>query len=167
MATTPAPSTRLRIGFGTDIHRLVKGRKLVLGGVTVPHSKGLAGHSDADALIHAAIDAVLGATGSSDIGELFPDTDKSYKNADSALLLRRVMAIVKKKRYRLVNLDAVISVEEPKLSPYKRTIRQSLARHLGAALDQVNIKAKTREGLDAVGGRKAIQVECAVLMERF
>ncbi len=162
-----APSTQLRIGFGTDIHRLVKGRKLILGGVAVPHAKGLAGHSDADALIHATIDAVLGAAGLSDIGELFPDTDKTYKNADSAVLLTRVMALVKKKRFRLVNLDAVISAEEPKLSPHKAAIRLSLAKHLGVAPDRVNIKAKTREGLDAVGLRKAIAVECAVLMEKF
>lgn len=160
-------SQRLRIGFGTDIHRLVKGRKLILGGVTVPHAKGLEGHSDADALIHAAIDAVLGAMGASDIGELFPDTDRAYKGADSAVLLRRVMAIAKKKRYRIVNLDAVISAEEPKFKPYKAAIRASLAKHLGVAAERVNIKAKTREGLDAVGARKAIAVECAVLMEKF
>ena len=160
-------SSRLRIGFGTDIHRLVKGRKLILGGVTVPHSKGLAGHSDADALIHALIDAMLGAMGASDIGTLFPDTDKSYKNADSAVLLRRVVAVAQKKRYALVNVDAVVSAEEPKLFPYKEVIRRSLAKNLGVGTDRVNIKAKTREGLDAVGGRKAISVECAVLMEKF
>lgn len=160
-------SSKLRIGFGTDIHRLVKGRKLVLGGVTVPHTKGLAGHSDADALIHAGIDAILGAMGASDIGELFPDTSAAYKDADSTRLLKQVMQIAHKRRFRLVNLDAVISAEEPKLSPYKAAIRRSLARHLGADAEQVNIKAKTRERLDAVGTRKAIAVECVVLMEKF
>lgn len=163
MATT----TRLRIGFGTDIHRLVKGRKLVLGGVTIPHPKGLAGHSDADALIHAAIDAILGAVGLSDIGELFPDTDPAYKGADSAVLLKKVTALASRRRFRLVNLDSVISAEEPKLKPHKAAIRRSLAKLLGVAEDRVNIKAKTREGLDAVGTRRAIAVECAVLMEKF
>ena len=161
------PATRLRVGFGTDIHRLVKGRRLVLGGVTIPHPKGLAGHSDADALIHAVIDAVLGAMGSSDIGELFPDTDRSWKDADSKVLLRRVMAVAKKKRYALVNADAVIGAEQPRLSPHKEAIRRSLAGLLRVTTDRVNIKAKTREGLDAVGSRKAISAECVVLMERF
>lgn len=160
-------SSKLRVGFGTDIHRLVKGRKLILGGVLIPHAKGLAGHSDADALIHAVIDAMLGAIGSSDIGELFPDTAAAYKDADSGRLLRQVAEIVRRKRFRLVNLDAVISAEEPKLSPYKDAMRRSLARLLAADAGQVNIKAKTREGLDAVGARKAVAVECVVLMEKF
>jgi 2-C-methyl-D-erythritol 2,4-cyclodiphosphate synthase len=162
----PSGLDRLRIGFGTDLHRLVKGRRLVLGGVVIPHVKGLAGHSDADALIHAAIDAVLGAMGASDIGELFPDTDRSYKDADSAKLLKKVMAVAARKKFRLINLDAVIHAEEPKLKPHKDAIRRTLARHLGVAADRVNIKAKTREGLDAVGARKAIAVDCAVLMEK-
>ncbi len=161
-----SPLDRLRVGFGTDLHRLVKGRKLVLGGVVIPHAKGLAGHSDADALIHAAIDAVLGAMGASDIGELFPDTDRSYKDADSTKLLKKVMTVAARKKFRLINLDAVIHAEEPKLKPHKDTIRRTLARHLGVTADRVNIKAKTREGLDAVGARKAIAVDCAVLMEK-
>lgn len=161
-----SPLDRLRIGFGTDLHRLVKGRKLVLGGVTIPHTKGLAGHSDADALIHAAIDAVLGAMGASDIGELFPDTDKSYKDADSGRLLRKVMSLSARRKFRLINLDAVIHAEEPKLKPHKEAIRRSLAGLLGVSETRVNIKAKTREGLDAVGTRKAIAVDCAVLMEK-
>lgn len=159
--------SRLRIGFGTDIHRLVKGRRLILGGVEIPHAKGLAGHSDADALIHAAIDAVLGAMGASDIGELFPDTSAAYKGAASTGLLRQVMGVAAKKRFRVVNLDAVISAEEPKLSPHKEAMRRSMAKLLGVAADRVNVKAKTREGLDAVGARKAISAECAVLMEKF
>ncbi|MBP9733980.1 MAG: 2-C-methyl-D-erythritol 2,4-cyclodiphosphate synthase [Candidatus Omnitrophica bacterium] len=166
MKTSTSPLDRLRIGFGTDLHRLVKGRKLILGGVIIPHSKGLAGHSDADALIHAVIDAVLGAMGASDIGELFPDTDRAFKDADSKPLLKQVMLVAARKRYRLINMDAVINAEEPKLKPHKEAIRRSMAKLLSVTADRVNIKAKTREGLDAVGMKKAISVECAVLMER-
>lgn len=163
-----APSKqKLRIGLGTDIHRLVKGRRLVLGGVAIPHAKGLAGHSDADALLHALIDAILGAMGASDIGELFPDTDRAYRGADSTVLLKKVLATAVKKRFGVVNVDAVVSAEEPKLWPHKAAIRASVARLLGVGVDRVNVKAKTREGLDAVGNRRAIAVECVVLMEKF
>lgn len=151
-----------RVGFGTDIHRLTPGRKLVLGGVEIPFEAGLAGHSDADVVLHALADAMLGAAGLPDIGELFPDTDPQFKDADSRELLVKAIAKVRAAGWAVVNVDLIIHAERPKLSPYKDAIRQSLANLLGISPDCIGVKAKTNEGLDAVGRGEAIGCSCVV-----
>lgn len=145
-----------RVGIGTDLHRLEPGRKLILGHVVIEFDRGPAGHSDGDVLLHAVIDALLGAAGLPDIGELFPDTDPAYEGADSSLLLARVCQLLADRGFTPVNVDAVIHAERPKLSPYKAAIRQELARLLGLPVEMVGIKAKTNEGVDAVGRGEAI-----------
>ena len=145
-----------RVGIGTDLHRLVPGRRLILGHVPVEYESGLLGHSDGDVVLHAIIDAVAGAAGLPDIGELFPDTEPAYKDADSAALLDRVLERVAERGYALVNVDVTIHAERPKLGPHKSAIRSEVARLLGLAADAVSIKAKTNEGLDAVGRAEAI-----------
>lgn len=135
-----------RIGLGYDRHRLVAGRPLRLGGLTLAQDFGLLGHSDADALLHAAIDAVLGAAGLDDLGTLFPDTDPRYSGADSTLLARTAMDLVKRTGLRVVSLDAVLLIDRPKIAPHRAALRQSLATLFGAPLDRVNVKAKTTEG---------------------
>ena len=156
----------MKIGIGYDIHRLVKGRPLLLGGVKIPHSKGLLGHSDGDALLHAVTDALLGAMGHADIGELFPDTEKRHKGIDSAKILAEAVRRARKAHWRVSNLDAVVLAEEPKLSPYKEAIRRSLAALLGVPVTAVNVKAKTMEGLGPVGLKKAISAHCVLLIVR-
>jgi 2-C-methyl-D-erythritol 2,4-cyclodiphosphate synthase len=151
-----------RIGLGTDLHRLVPGRKLILGGVEIPFDKGLAGHSDADAVLHSLTDALLGAAGLPDIGELFPDTDPRYMAADSRALLAEALALVRTQGWTVVNADLVIHAEEPRLSPHKEAIRRSLAALLGVPPERVGVKAKTNEGLDAVGRGEAIACTCVV-----
>lgn len=151
-----------RVGLGTDVHRLVPGRKLVLGGVEIPFDKGLAGHSDADVVLHAVADAVLGAAGLPDIGELFPDTDPGFKGADSRELLAEALDKVRNQGWSVANIDIVIHAEQPKLSPHKEAIRRSLAALLGTSPDRIGIKAKTNEGLDAVGRGEAIACTCVV-----
>ena len=145
-----------RIGLGYDIHRLVRGRKLFLGGLHIPYAKGLSGHSDADVLLHAVSDALLGAAGEPDIGELFPDTAPKYRGISSVQLLKEVNALIKKKGFLINNIDAVVVAEEPKLSPFKKEIRQSLANILGIPQDRLNIKSKTNERLGDIGKKKAI-----------
>lgn len=145
-----------KIGVGYDIHRLGEGRKLFVGGVEIPYIKGLLGHSDADALLHAVCDALLGASGLGDIGEHFPDTDPKYAGISSAELLKEVVARVKAKGFSIGNVDTVVIAEEPKLLPYKSKIRRRIAEILGIAEDCVNIKAKTNEGLDEVGAKNAL-----------
>ena len=157
----------MNVGIGFDIHRLIKGRPLVLGGVEIPHSKGLAGHSDADALIHALIDALLGAMGSGDIGDKFPDTDPRYKDISSMVLLETVLKEMRKKRFRVRHVDTILMLEEPKLLPYKDKIRASLAKMLDVAGSQVNVKAKTMEGLDAVGEKRAISCFCVASLNKL
>ena len=154
-----------RIGIGYDLHRFVEGRKLVLGGVEIPYIKGLLGHSDADVLLHAITDAVLGALSLGDIGELFPDTDPEYKDADSAQLLISAYALVKEKGYRIVNVDTVIIAQEPALSPFKKKIAQTIAGILEVSSDRIGVKAKTNEGLGDVGKKEAICVYAVVLLE--
>jgi 2-C-methyl-D-erythritol 2,4-cyclodiphosphate synthase len=154
-----------RVGIGYDIHELKKGRRLVLGGVAVPHSKGLSGHSDADVLFHALVDAVLGAAGAGDIGEHFSNLDARWKGADSARFVSKTTEILKKKKMKIANLDAVILAEEPKLSPYRDQIRKSVAKAFGIPDSAVGIKAKTNEGLDAVGRKKAIACHAVALVE--
>lgn len=156
--------TDIRIGIGHDIHRLVAGRPLVLGGVQVPHSMGLAGHSDADVVIHAICDALLGAAGLGDIGEMFPDSDPAHKDADSRAFLGQVMSRVTAAGYRIGNVDLMILAEQPRLSPYKPAIRASLAYLLGVEESAVGVKAGTMEGLDAVGQGHAIACWATALL---
>lgn len=145
-----------RVGVGTDLHRLEAGRPLVLGHVTIPYDKGPVGHSDGDAVLHAVIDAIAGAAGLPDIGEMFPDSDPAYKGADSAKLLAEAMERVRTAGYAVVNVDVTIHAERPKLAEHKPAIRAELARLLGLDVDAVSIKAKTNEGVDAVGRGEAI-----------
>lgn len=151
-----------KIGIGYDIHRLAEGRKLFIGGIEIPYIKGLLGHSDADVLLHAICDALLGAIGEGDIGELFPDTDPQYQGISSAELLRAVDNLVKKKNFLINNVDTVVIAQEPKLSPFKKSIQQMIARILNIKEDNVNIKAKTNEGLGEIGSKEAIAAYAAV-----
>ena len=145
-----------RVGIGTDLHRLVPGRRLILGHLPIEHEQGPLGHSDGDVVLHALIDALAGAAGLPDIGEMFPDSDPTYKDADSAILLQASIRAVRQRGYAIVNTDVTIHAERPKLSPYKPAIRNEVARLLGLPLDAVSIKAKTNEGVDAVGRGEAI-----------
>ncbi|MFA5363097.1 MAG: 2-C-methyl-D-erythritol 2,4-cyclodiphosphate synthase [Candidatus Omnitrophota bacterium] len=154
----------MRIGIGYDIHRLVKGRKLFLGGIEIPHSKGLLGHSDGDALLHAVCDALLGAVNAGDIGGHFPDTDRRYNGIDSAGLLKKCAEIVKSKGFSVGNLDAVIIAESPKLFDYKKAMGAKIAGLLRIPADQVSIKAKTGEGLGEIGKGKAIAAYSVVMV---
>ena len=145
-----------RVGIGTDLHRLQAGRPLALGHVTIPHDRGSVGHSDGDVVLHALIDAIAGAAGLPDIGEMFPDSDPAYKGADSAGLLAAAMKRLAERGYAVVNVDVTIHAERPKLSPHKAAIRAEVARLLGIAVDALSVKAKTNEGVDAVGRGEAI-----------
>lgn len=145
-----------RVGLGYDIHRLVPGRKLILGGVPIEYELGLAGHSDADVVLHAIIDALLGAAGLPDIGEQFPDTDPAYKGIDSRKLLSKSANLISDKGLRVINLDVVVIAEKPKLSRYKLAMRQSIAKCMELSSEAINVKAKTNEGLDACGRGEAI-----------
>jgi 2-C-methyl-D-erythritol 2,4-cyclodiphosphate synthase len=153
-----------RIGQGYDVHALVPGRKLILGGVEIPHSHGLLGHSDADALIHAIIDALLGAAGLGDIGTHFPDTDAQYRGADSAVLLKAAMASVKAAGYELINVDSTVIAQAPKIAPYRLAMQARLASLLGVPNGCVNIKAKTSEKLGFVGRHEGIEAFASVLL---
>ncbi len=163
----PEFSLPFRIGLGYDLHRLVEGRKLVLGGVEIPFEKGLLGHSDADVLTHSILDALTGATGLPDIGELFPDTDERWRDARSVELLAQVVQLAAGKGYRIIQVDAVVVAEAPKLSPFKQAIRRSLGAALGINEELISVKAKTNEGIDAVGAGEAIiaQAVCLVAAE--
>jgi len=154
----------LRVGIGYDIHRLGSGRKLVLGGITIPHKKGLLGHSDGDVLIHAIIDALLGACSRRDIGYHFPDTDPKYKNASSLDLLKKTRVIISKMG-RIENKDCTVVAEAPRLSDYIEKIRHSVAHALNLTVDRVSVKAKTAEGLGAVGRRQAIEAHAVALVD--
>jgi 2-C-methyl-D-erythritol 2,4-cyclodiphosphate synthase len=145
-----------RVGIGTDLHRLAAGRKLILGHVPIDYDQGPLGHSDGDVVLHALIDAMAGAAGLPDIGEMFPDSDPAYKDADSSTLLEACLWSVHQRGYAIVNADVTIHAERPKLSLYKPAIKQEVARLLGLTLDAVSIKAKTNEGVDAVGRGEAI-----------
>ncbi len=153
-----------RVGTGYDLHRMAAGRPLLLGGVRIDHNRGLSGHSDADVVLHALCDALLGAAGLGDIGELFPDSDPAYRDADSRVFVREVRARVQAAGYQLVNVDVVIHAEQPKLSPHKQQIKESLAALLGLSPDAVGVKATTNEGLDAVGRGEAIGCWATVLL---
>ncbi len=156
--------TNIRIGEGWDIHALVEGRKLILGGVEIPHSKGLLGHSDADALLHAITDAILGAAALGDIGSHFSDTDAQFKGADSAVLLREVARLVRAKGFEIGNVDSTVIAQAPKLAPHIDAMRHSIAQALGVSVDQVNVKAKTAEKMGPVGEGRAMEARAVVLL---
>ena len=155
----------MRVGIGYDIHPLVASRKLILGGVEIPHAKGLAGHSDADALTHAVCDALLGAMGEGDLGAHFPVSDQRYKDIASLKLLDAVAAIMARKRFRLVNVDAVINAQAPRLGPHLAAMKDALAKTMGVEPSRINIKVKSGEGQDAVGKEEAMTAQAVCLIE--
>ena len=156
----------LRIGHGYDVHRLVEGRRLILGGVEVPHTLGLLGHSDADVLTHAVMDALLGAAGLGDVGRHFPDTDPAYAGADSLKLLDHVVELLGARGWQVGNVDATILAQRPKLAPYLEQMRENLAARMKAALEQVNVKATTEEKLGFTGAEEGIAAHAVCLLER-
>jgi len=160
------PKAEYRSGIGTDIHRVVEGRKLMLGGVYVPYPAGLAGHSDGDVALHAVIDALLGASGMGDIGTLFPDTEDRWKNADSKELLFIVRDRLEEKKWEVVNVDLTIHAEEPRLEPVKGQIKRCIAGLLGIDFTSVNVKAKTNEGLGEIGAGQAIAATAIALIRK-
>ncbi len=155
-----------RIGIGYDIHKLTEGRDLIIGGVKITHEKGLLGHSDADVLIHAIIDALLGALALADIGTLFPDTDPKYKNADSTVLLKKVYELIQSKKYIIENLDSNIIAQRPKMMPYIPKMKEILCQVLNLEEERISVKAKTNEKMDAVGQELAIEANAVVLLKR-
>ena len=156
----------LRIGEGWDVHALVPGRELVIGGVHIPHSLGLLGHSDADVLLHAITDALLGAAGLGDIGSHFPDADPRFQGADSAVLLATAAEQTRKAGWRILNVDSTIVAQAPRLAPHREAMRQSIAKALDITPEQVNVKAKTAEKLGPVGQEQSIEARAVVLLNR-
>lgn len=156
----------MRIGQGTDVHAFAAGRKLVLGGVEIPHGRGLEGHSDADVLLHAICDALLGAAGLGDIGRHFPDTDASYRGIDSRRLLREVAAKLKARKLSVVNVDATLLAQEPRMAPYLPRMAANIAEDLGVAAEAINIKATTTEHLGFVGRAEGIAAQAIALIEQ-
>ena len=154
-----------RIGFGVDYHQLAEGRELMIGGVHIPHSKGAVGHSDADVLLHAICDALLGAACLGDIGVHFPDTDQQYKNIDSKILLRETMKLVSKENYRLVNIDSTLCLQEPKIKPYINQMQQTIASITGTGEKAISIKATTTEQMGFVGRKEGLVAYATVLLE--
>lgn len=157
---------RLRIGQGMDVHAFAQGRRLILGGVDIPHTQGLLGHSDADVLAHAISDALLGAVRGGDIGKLFPDTDPAYKDADSLVLLGKVAQFVRDQGYEILDVDSVIAAQAPKLSPYRDQMRQNLADAMGVAVENVGVKATTTEHLGFEGREEGISATAVCLCAR-
>ena len=158
--------TKLRVGHGYDVHRLVEGRALILGGVTVPFDRGLLGHSDADVLTHAVMDALLGAAALGDIGKLFPDSDAAYAGADSIALLRRVTALLREHGWQVGNVDATVVAQTPKLAPYIPEMRRRLAETMGLDVDCVSVKATTEERLGFTGSGEGMAAHAVALIER-
>lgn len=156
----------LRIGNGYDVHKLVEGRKLILGGIEIPHAKGVLGHSDGDVLIHAIMDAMLGALALGDIGQHFPDTDMKYENIDSTILLTRVKELIAERRYKIINLDSIIVLQKPKVKPYIEAMRKRVAEVLEIDIEQVSIKATTEEKLGFTGDESGVKSYCVVLLEK-
>ncbi len=156
---------KYKIGTGYDVHRLVPGRKLILGGVEIPYVLGLEGHSDADVLVHAVCDAVLGAVGCGDIGEHFPDTDPAYKGISSLVLLEKCRALAARMGYEINNADCIVFAEKPKLSPYKKDMEKNMANALKTQKDLVNVKATTTEKLGFIGKGEGIAAQCTVLLK--
>lgn len=155
----------MRIGYGYDVHRLVAGRKCIIGGVEIAHETGLLGHSDADVLLHAVMDALLGAAALGDIGQLFPDQDPQFSGADSLVLLQQVGKLLQQRGWRLENLDATIVAQAPKMAPHIPQMRENIARVLQSSLDQVSIKATTEEGLGFTGMKQGIAAHAVCLIE--
>ncbi len=158
--------TSLRIGQGCDVHKLVEGRNLIIGGVTIPHNKGLLGHSDADVLLHAICDALLGAAALGDIGKHFSDTDPRFTGIDSRKLLREVNQLVNKKNYLIINIDATIIAQAPKMAPHIAGMINNIAQDLNTSTENINIKAKTAEHLGAIGREEGIAAEVVCLIDR-
>ena len=155
----------MRIGHGYDVHRLVEGRKCIIGGVDIPYEKGLLGHSDADVLLHAIMDAVLGAMAAGDIGKLFPDNDPAYKGADSLALTRRVAEVMAERGYRLGNVDATVIAQAPKMAPHIPAMRQNIAAAFGVDTDRISVKATTEERLGFTGSGEGIAAHAVCLLE--
>ena len=159
--------TNLRIGHGYDVHRLVPGRRLILGGVEIPWEKGLLGHSDADVLVHAVMDALAGAARLGDIGKLFPDTDPAYRGISSLKLLGEVGRLLRERGFAVVNLDATLLAQAPKVAPYKARMSENIAAALGIEADRVNVKATTEEGLGFTGDGSGMAAHAVALVERL
>lgn len=167
LATIHAMTTsRLRVGIGHDTHRLIDGRPLLLGGVRIEHARGLLGHSDADIVLHALTDALLGAAGLGDIGDAFPDSDPAWKDADSRVFLQAALDRLKRAGWAVVNVDVIVFAQEPKLGPSKAAIRDNLAALLGTAVEAVNVKAKTGEGVGVIGRGEAMSCQVVALIEQ-
>ena len=156
----------IRIGNGYDVHVLTEGRKLVLGGVEISHTKGVLGHSDGDVLVHAVMDAMLGALALGDIGKHFPDTDMKYENIDSTILLKRVKELIAERGYKIINLDSIIVLQKPKVKPYIEAMRKRIAEVLEIDVEQVSIKATTEEKLGFTGDESGVKSYCVVLLEK-
>jgi 2-C-methyl-D-erythritol 2,4-cyclodiphosphate synthase len=157
----------MRVGTGYDVHRLVSDRPLILGGVSIPHEKGLLGHSDADVLLHAIMDSLLGALALGDIGKHFPDTNESYKNISSLLLLEKVADLINKKGYKIENIDSTIIAQRPKLAPYIAQMRENIAKTLKISIDDISVKATTEEGLGFSGREEGISSQSICLLSRI
>ncbi len=156
----------MRIGYGCDYHNLIEGKELIIGGINIPYFKGLDGYSDADVLIHAICDAILGAMGKGDIGEHFPEGHPEYKNISSVILLEKVLLLLDEYKHKIVNIDTLIIAEEPKIGPFKKRIRENLAKIMKLDAQDINIKATTKEGKDAIGQSEAIAAEAVVLIDK-
>lgn len=159
--------TNLRIGHGYDVHRLVEGRPLILGGVTIPYEKGLLGHSDADVLLHAVMDALLGAAALGDIGHFFPDSSEAFRDSSSVTLLRRVAALLQDESYAVVNLDATLLAQAPKIAPYREQMRSNIADALGIEISRVSVKATTEEGLGFTGEKLGMAAHAVAMLEKI
>ena len=154
----------MRVGLGYDVHKLVDGRKLIIGGVDIPHEKGLLGHSDADVLVHAVMDSILGALALGDIGKHFPDTDEKYKGADSIKLLEFVYNLIEEKGYAIGNIDCTIIAQSPKMAPHISNMRENMAKALNTSIDNINVKATTEEGLGFTGAKEGIAAQSISLL---
>lgn len=155
----------MRIGQSTDIHQLAEGRKLIIGGVDIPHTKGLVGHSDADALTHAVAEAILGALALGDLGKWFPDTDEKWKGVDSQIILKEVARMMDEKGYKIGNVDSLIMIEKPKMAPHVQQMRENFAKALNCSVDQVSVKATRGEKMGFVGREEGVQAFAVVLLE--
>ena len=156
----------MRIGHGYDVHKLVEGRKCIIGGVDIPHSLGLLGHSDADVLLHAIMDAIIGAIAMGDIGHLFPDTDEAYKDVDSMVLCERVANVMKDKGYVIGNIDATVIAQKPKLAPYIISMRENVARVFDTDIENISVKATTEEGLGFTGAELGIAAHAVCILQK-
>ena len=154
----------MRVGLGYDVHKIVEGRKLIIGGVDIPHEKGLLGHSDADVLIHAVMDSILGALALGDIGKHFPDTDGKYKGADSMKLLEFVYNLINEKGYGIANIDCTIIAQSPKMAPHIQSMRENIAKALNTSIENINVKATTEEGLGFTGAKEGIAAQSICLL---